>query len=182
MRPDLRPGRGWLRVGWRCLGAVTVLAGALVGCGSASPGSSADPFPDVALTAASDGGAEIATGDWVGEPLVVNFWYSTCAPCTKELTDFAEVHAEVGDDVRLVGVNPLDGTDTMIEFAAARGVTYELFRDELAELQMALEITSFPATVFVDAAGQVVDTTGVLDADELRDEIDELRDTSGATT
>ena len=39
--------------------------------------------------------------------MVVNLWYSTCPPCARELADFAAVEAEVGDDVRFVGVNPL---------------------------------------------------------------------------
>ena len=42
-----------------------------------------------------------------GRPMVVNLWYSTCPPCARELADFAAVDAEVGDEVRFVGVNPL---------------------------------------------------------------------------
>ena len=55
--------------------------------------------------------------------MVVNLWYSTCPPCARELADFAAVDAEVGDDVRFVGVNPYDTATTMTRFAADRGVT-----------------------------------------------------------
>ena len=58
--------------------------------------------------------------------MVVNLWYSTCPPCARELTYFAAVEAELGDDVRFVGVNPLDDVDEMQQFAADRGVDYEL--------------------------------------------------------
>ncbi|HEX3088513.1 MAG TPA: TlpA disulfide reductase family protein, partial [Ilumatobacteraceae bacterium] len=34
-------------------------------------------------------GDTFATADLVGKPMVVNFWYSTCAPCKKELPAFA---------------------------------------------------------------------------------------------
>ena len=54
--------------------------------------------------------------------MVVNLWYSTCPPCARELADFAAVDAEVGDDVRFVGVNPYDTAPTMTRFAADRGV------------------------------------------------------------
>ena len=42
-----------------------------------------DPFPDVVLIDRDDN--EVTTGDLLGEPLVVNLWYSTCPPCAKEL-------------------------------------------------------------------------------------------------
>ena len=62
----------------------------------------------------------------------------------------------------------------MERFAGERGVEYELFRDEAAELQTALGITFFPYTVFVTSSGEIVDQTGVLDADGLREKIDAL--------
>ena len=62
----------------------------------------------------------------------------------------------------------------MTEFAAERGVEYDLFRDELAELQESLRVAQFPATYFVGSDGTIVDSTGVLDTDRLNREIDEL--------
>lgn len=143
----------------------------LAACGDT--GSASNPTPLAAVEVAGPDGTNVSTSDWVGEPLVINFWYSTCPPCAAELADFAEVDAE-RDDVRFIGVNPLDTVDDMIEFASERGVTYDLFRDEVAELQTELGIASFPSTVFVDADGNVTETTGVLDAEELRSQVDDL--------
>ena len=124
-----------------------------------------DPFPDVVLL---DGdGNEVATSELLGEPLVVNLWFSTCPPCAKELPDFAEVDAET-DEVRFVGVNTIDSVEVMERFAGERGVTYDLFRDEFAELTDAVGAVAFPVTLFVTSDGTIVDQTGVLDADELR--------------
>lgn len=130
------------------------------------------PFPDVVLT--DPDGVEVRSGELVGTPLVVNVWFSTCPPCARELADFAEVHAEVGDRVRFVGVNPLDRPDTMVEFAAERGVTYELLRDDDSRFLDAIELTSFPRTLFVTADGVIVGEAGELDADGLRRLIEEL--------
>ena len=130
-----------------------------------------DRFPDVVLLDGDDG--EVATVDLLGEPLVVNLWYSTCPPCAKELPDFAEVDAE-NDDARFIGVNTLDSVEVMERFAGERGVEYDLFRDELAELQEALGVAQFPATYFVASDGTLVSSTGVLDATSLNDEIDDL--------
>ncbi len=130
-----------------------------------------DPFPDVVLIDRDD--SEVTTGEMVGEPLVVNLWYSTCPPCAKELPDFAEVDAET-DDVRFIGVNTLDSLEVMERFAGERGVEYDLFRDEFAELADAIGATAMPITLFVTSDGTIVEQTGALDADELRAEIADL--------
>lgn len=109
-----------------------------------------------------------------GEPLVLNFWYSTCAPCRKELPDFAEVHAELGDEVRFIGVNPWDSWEVQERFATERGVEYELLLDDTQELQLDLELLNYPTTLFVTPDGMIVEQAGVLDADGLRMKVDEL--------
>ena len=136
-----------------------------------------DPFPDVVLIDGDDN--EVSTRDLVGEPLVVNLWYSTCPPCAKELPDFAEVDAET-DDVRFIGVNTLDSLEVMERFAGERGVEYDLFRDEFAELADAIGATAMPITLFVTSNGTIVEQTGPLDADELRAEIADLLAVDGA--
>ena len=69
-----------------------------------------------------------------GRPMVVNLWYSNCPPCARELTYFAAVESDVGDEVRFIGVNPLDDADEMRRFAADRGVDYELLLDHDGKL------------------------------------------------
>ncbi|MCU0259641.1 MAG: TlpA family protein disulfide reductase [Ilumatobacteraceae bacterium] len=116
--------------------------------------------------------AEVTTTELIGRPMVVNIWFTTCPPCARELADFAAVHAELGDAVRFVGVNPIDERDTMVRFADQRGVAYELYRDLGAAFVDALGVISYPTTLFVDADGTIVSTAGELDADELRARIE----------
>ena len=130
-----------------------------------------EPFPDVMLV--DRDGNEIASSQLVGEPLVVNLWFSSCPPCAQELPEFAEVDAE-NDDVRFVGVNTIDSVEVMERFAGERGVTYDQFRDEFAEFTDAVGAVAFPLTLFVTSDGLIVDQTGVLDADGLRERIANL--------
>ncbi|MEO6651445.1 MAG: TlpA disulfide reductase family protein [Ilumatobacteraceae bacterium] len=122
--------------------------------------------PSTALVDAA--GAEVDLGTHRGGPMVINLWFSRCAPCQRELKDFAEVHAEVGDRVRFVGVDPFDTVEAMEQFAAARGVTYELLRDPERAFTNEIGVVAFPVTLFVDGAGRIVRQTGAIDADELR--------------
>ena len=128
-------------------------------------------FPDVTLTDAD--GSDVTTADLLGEPLVVNLWFSTCPPCAKELPAFAEVDAE-RDDVRFVGVNTIDSVEVMERFAGERGVEYDLLRDDFAELADGVGAVAFPVTLFVTSDGTIVEQSGALDADELRANIDQL--------
>lgn len=136
----------------------------------------ADRLPDVAVSDVD--GQPVVLADHRGAPMVVNFWFSRCAPCRRELRDFATVHAEVGDRVRFVGVDPFDTVDTMVAFAEERGVTYELLRDvgdhDARLLTDELGLVAYPVTLFVDADGRIVRRTGELDAGELRAAISEL--------
>lgn len=129
-------------------------------------------LPDVDLLAVDD--STVSLADYAGRPLVVNLWYSACAPCARELRDFAEVHAEVGDRVAFVGVNPYDGRDRMVEFAGERGVAYDLLRDDDFALANELGVVLYPVTLFVDEDGRIVGQTGEIDATQLRVTIADL--------
>ena len=129
-------------------------------------------LPDVQLTDA--GSQPVALHSFVGKPMVVNIWYSTCAPCAKELRDFADVSREVGDAVQFVGVDPVDSADKMQQFADARGVEYPLLIDSDGDLVTKADVAAFPTTLFVSADGRIVHQTSAIGADDLRQTIAEV--------
>lgn len=136
-----------------------------------NPPNNGEQLPAVELTTI-DGTTTPLAAD--GRPMVVNLWYSSCPPCARELSYFAAVESELGDDVRFVGVNPLDDADEMRRFAAERGVEYELFLDHDGSLDAALGIVQYPVTLFVTADGQIVGQQGPLSEADLRDHVTEL--------
>lgn len=135
-------------------------------------------LPDVEVSDAD--GNPVPVSSFVGDPLVINFWFSTCPPCAKELPDFAAVHETTGDQVRFIGVNPIDSVEVMEEFAGERGVAYELYRDDLAAFTDGIGASAFPVTIFVNSDGQIVEQTGVLDEAQLLVKVDELIAREGA--
>ena len=130
-----------------------------------------DPFPTAVFL--DRDGNEVTSESLLGGPLVVNLWFSSCAPCAKELPAFAAVDADV-DDVQFIGVNTIDSVEDMERFAGDRGVEYELLRDNYAELADGIGAVAFPITLFVDSQGMIVDQTGPLDEGELRSKVAEL--------
>ena len=181
------------------LGAGVLLSiggGYLVGRGEDAAGTSApdvvldEPgvaqIPTIGTNAAVEGtplavaelqdndGNVVSTADLIGQPLIINVWNSTCAPCRRELPAFAEVHAVLGDRIRFVGINNLDGPDVNESFARDRGVGYELLRDVNDDFASSVGIATLPVTLFVSADGTVVRQTGVLEEDDLRRFAEEL--------
>ena len=136
-----------------------------------NPTNQGERVPDVELTTPAGAVTRLA-GD--GRPMVVNLWYSTCPPCARELTYFAGVDDELDGAVRFVGVNSFDDAATMRQFAAARGVDYELLLDPDGNLGDALGVVQYPVTLFVDADGEIVAQTGALSEAKLREHAPEL--------
>ena len=115
-------------------------------------------------------GDRLPTTELSGRPLVINLWFSTCAPCNRELPAFAAAQAKFGDRVRFVGVNS-SGLDPTAEdrFAREKGVQYELYYDPDGEFTTAMRIANFPQTLLVAANGTIVEQTGELTAAKLED-------------
>ncbi len=141
---------------------------AVVDPDSSNPPNDGEEFP-VVQVASADG--EIITLEPDGRPMVVNLWWSGCGPCARELQAFSDVDAEYAGDVRFVGVNPHDDAEKMLEFAANRGVGYELYLDEGYELLDATGLVYFPMTLFVSADGRIVAQTGEVSESELREQV-----------
>jgi thiol-disulfide isomerase/thioredoxin len=123
------------------------------------------PLVDVQTLAGDD----FATADLVGKPLVVNFWYSSCAPCKKELPEFAAAHSKFGDQVRFVGIDAFPASAEEDAFARDKGVQYELLYDANGALATAVGVAAWPQTLFIDANGTIVEQTGVLTGDTLEE-------------
>ncbi len=124
---------------------------------------------DVRL-AALDGTADRRLGELIGTtPLVVNFFASWCAPCLDEMPSFEAVHQELGDQVTFVGMAFRDSATDALATVERTGITYPTFADAGDAALTYFGGIEMPTTVFIDAAGNVVDVhPGALSEDELR--------------
>lgn len=122
-------------------------------------------------------GNEVKLSDYLGTPVVLNFWASWCPPCKAELPDFEEKYLAYGDKVQFLMVNLADGTretvETASDFIAQEGYTFPVFYDSKSVAAIEYKIRSIPATYFIDADGCIADqTVGMLDAASLQKGID----------
>lgn len=125
-----------------------------------------DRLPGIVLEDAD--GNQVALDSLVGQPMVLNFWYSSCQPCKKELPLLGETAKRLDGTVRFVGVNMLDDGDRARDFAAEHGADYLQLLDHDAVLQSEIGIVVPPTTLFVAADGTIVQQkAGELNAGEL---------------
>lgn len=112
--------------------------------------------------------------DFVGKPLLVNFFSSTCAPCVKEMPGFEQLHQQLGNQVTFVGIDVTDTKAAGRGLVARTGVTYKTGFDPQGNVLRDLDGQGLPTTVVIDAQGQVVDArTGALTPDALRALLDQ---------
>ena len=129
------------------------------------------------FTAVDADGEEVKLSDYVGKPIVLNFWASWCAPCKSEMPDFNEAWEELGEEVHFLMVNMTDGSretvDTAKEYVEEQGFSFPVFFDTQSQAAIAYGAYSLPTSYFIDAEGYVVArAVGAIDRDTLQKGLD----------
>lgn len=133
------------------------------------------------FTALDEEGNEVELYDFLGKPLVLNFWASWCGPCRAEMPDFDSAYKEHGEEINFLMVNLTDGSTETVEsaseFIGLEGFSFPLLFDSTQEAAYLYGVYSIPMTFFVDAEGYLVArATGSIDGEMLKSGLDMLID------
>ena len=115
------------------------------------------PAPDFTLRTL-DGG-EATLSDYLGRPVLINFWASWCPPCRIEMPDLVrayETHKAKGFVILAVDLTFQDTVEDARAFVEEFNMTFPVLLDESGEVTQGLyQIMGLPMSVFVNRVGIV---------------------------
>ncbi len=115
--------------------------------------------------------------EFIGKPIVLNFWASWCGPCKMEMPDFDEAYKKYGSEIHFLMVNCTTSSRETMDSAKAliadEGFTFPVYFDTTGEASGIYGAYSIPLTYFIDAEGYLAAyAQGAIDADVLQTGID----------
>ena len=117
------------------------------------------PVPAPDFTVYDEAGNEVRLSDYLGKPVVVNFWASWCGPCRMEMPEFQEKHLELGGEVQFLMINMTGGRETVEtarDFIAGQGYTFPVLYDTEGDAAVTYGAYALPTTYFIDAEGYAI--------------------------
>lgn len=112
--------------------------------------------PDFELESAS--GETVSLSQFQGQPVIVNFWATWCAPCRAELPDFQRVSDTYSDQgLQFVLLNQAEDAETAQSFLDDLGIDMTTLLDKRGEVANMYRVRGLPTTVFVRPDGTIHD-------------------------
>jgi len=130
--------------------------------------------PDFKL-ATLDGG-EAALSDYLGSPVMLNFWATWCPPCRAEMPDMERFYQDT--EIEVLAVNLLEAErtiDDVDQFVDEYELTFPILLDEIIEVAMIYEIQPIPTTFMIDSEGTIqFKSIGPLTYDQMIEVLDNI--------
>jgi len=133
------------------------------------------------FTLANSAGQSVALNDYVnagegvGQPVVLNFWATWCAPCRIEMPHLQNASRKYDGRAAIVGVNQGESAEIVSDFGSEFDISYPLLVDADSSVSRLYNVTGLPTTVFIDGGGVVREVVvGMVSQAVLEDRIERM--------
>lgn len=93
--------------------------------------------------------------DYLGRPVIVNFWGSFCPPCVNEMPLIQAKYEEYAHTGLIVlGVNLDESTVTIRNFTKGMNLTFPILLDKNV-VRKQYGVYQYPSTFFIDSTGKI---------------------------
>lgn len=120
-------------------------------------------------------GNEVLLSSFEGKPVVLNFWTSWCSYCKAEMPYFEEAYKQYGNQVQFIMLNAVKSEKNSEDgknFIKNSAYTFPVFYDTDGKAMTSYAIRGFPATIFIDKDGKIVEKSlGALTKEKLNQNI-----------
>ncbi len=139
------------------------------------PAETRTPAPDFTIYDAD--GNEVKLSDFLGTPVVLNFWATWCPPCKAEMPHFQTAYVKYGYKIQFLMVNTGGETVSVVEnFINKKGYSFPVFYDTNYDAAETYGISGIPTTFFITADGYISSyVIGSIAGDALNQEIAKIR-------
>ncbi len=109
----------------------------------------------------TESGLKLDSSALEGQVVVMNWWYSSCAPCRAEAPDLQALYENFKDEgVQFVGVNVRDTAETALAFDRKFGISFPSIMDAQSgavslAFQGVVSPQAVPTTLVIDKEGKV---------------------------
>ena len=109
----------------------------------------------------TESGLKLDSSALEGQVVVMNWWYSSCAPCRAEAPDLQALYEDFKDQgVQFVGVNVRDTAETALAFDRKFGISFPSIMDAQTgavslAFQGVVSPQAVPTTLVIDKEGKV---------------------------
>ncbi len=120
-------------------------------------------------------GQEVTLRELAGQPVVLNFWASWCAPCRVEMPALQQASLTYNGRAAILGINQGETAKTVTNFGAEYGITYPLLVDTEQSVSLLYDVRGLPTTLFIDVDGIVREVViGAVSQAVLQDRVENL--------
>lgn len=172
--------RAWRQPAWRQALMLGTLVGSLlwgVATMALSPSQAERVLPNVLLRSVPEGTLQPLPSLAKGQLRVINLWASWCGPCRQEMPMMAALQRSE-TDVQFLFINQGETAAALHTYLQQSKLSLQgVWMDADASLGPALGVSGLPATLFVDAQGNLVDLHfGVISEPALKARLRALRE------
>lgn len=112
------------------------------------------PAPDFSLVNLE--GDMVSLSDYRGQPVIVNFWATWCAPCRIEMPEFqATIEERADDGLVILALNREEDATAVTTYFNELELTFTPLLDEQAIVANLYNVFNMPTTYFVNEEGVV---------------------------
>jgi thiol-disulfide isomerase/thioredoxin len=101
-------------------------------------------------------GETIATTNFKGKVILVNFWATWCPPCREEIPDLVALQKQYKDQLQIIGISQDYGSPAQVlRFADAHGMNYPIVMSTPEIEKLFPQVYALPTSFLIDRDGKI---------------------------